>query len=139
MTITDRADILAILHAHHDLLGVDRKRVKELIDTVGSIYATDPVDRPKAAKAIKAVEQVTNYTLLSLQTKAAQRQISEARQIMAYTLYEICGLTFEDVGRMINRNHATVMYCVRQVENNPRIFSERIQEIQTRLTPFGKG
>jgi chromosomal replication initiation ATPase DnaA len=139
MTITDREDILAILSQHHDLLGVDRKRVKELIDTVGSIYATDPVGRPKAAKAIKAVEQVTNYTLLSLQTKAAQRQISEARQMMAYTLYEICGLTFEEVGRMINRNHATVMYCVRQVENNPRIFSERIQEIQTSLTPFGKG
>jgi chromosomal replication initiation ATPase DnaA len=139
MTTTDRADILTILSQHHDLLGVDRKRVKELIDTVGSIYATDPVDRPKAAKAIKAVEQVTNYTLLSLQTKAAQRHISEARQIMAYTLYDICGQTFEDVGRMINRNHATVMYCVRQVENNPRIFNARIKEIQTRLTPFGKG
>jgi chromosomal replication initiation ATPase DnaA len=133
MTTTDRADILAILHQHHDMLGVDRKRVKDLIETVGSIYATDPVGRPKAAKAIKVVEDVTNYTLLSLQTKAAQRQISEARQIMAYTLYEICGLTFEDVGRMIDRNHATVIYCVRQVENNPRIFSERIQEINKRL------
>jgi chromosomal replication initiation ATPase DnaA len=133
MTTTDRADIIAILQTHHDMLGVDKRRVKELIDTVGRIYATDPVNRPKEAKAIRAVEQVTNYTLIALQTKAAQTPISEARQIMAYTLYSICGNTLEDVGRMINRNHATVIYCVRQVENNPRIFNARIKEIQTRL------
>jgi hypothetical protein len=37
MTTTDREDILAILHAHHDMLGVDRKRVKELIETATKI------------------------------------------------------------------------------------------------------
>jgi chromosomal replication initiation ATPase DnaA len=132
MTTTDRADILAILHAHHDLLGVDRSRIKALMAAMSSVYTSDMVTEPHVQAAIQAVEQATNYTLFSIQLKDRRRPIVEARQIMAYILRDR-GLTLHETGHIIARDHSDVVHCVKVVENNPKIFNARIKEIQTRL------
>jgi len=138
MTTTDRADILAILQQHHDMLGVDKSRIKALMATMSSVYTSDMVTEPHVLAAIQAVEQATNYTLFSIQIKDRRRPIVEARQIMAYILREQ-GLTLHEVGHIIARDHSDVVHSIKVVNDNPKIFSARIQEIQTRLTPFGKG
>jgi chromosomal replication initiation ATPase DnaA len=135
MTRADLTDMITILQHDHDLLGVDKKRAKELIEAMSRIYTVDPLTAPDVAEAIKAVEDVTNYTLLAIQVRCRKRELVEARQIMAYTLRKTCGLSLKQTGRIIARDHSDVVHCVNVVEHNPRIFSERIKEIQTRLNP----
>jgi chromosomal replication initiation ATPase DnaA len=122
MTTTDRTDIIAILKAHHDLLGVDRQRCIELITSLNGLYATDEDKSPDIAQVVKAVEKVTGTQLATMQVKHSAREMVEARQIMCYALREHCGLTFKTIGRIIDRDHATVIYGIKQVQNNPRIF-----------------
>jgi chromosomal replication initiation ATPase DnaA len=130
MTTTDRADIITVLQHHHDMLGVDKSRAKELIEAMGRMYATDPESAPEVARAVKTVEDVTNFTLFAIQVRHRKRELVEARQLMAYNLNVMAGLSLHETGKVIGRDHATVYYCGKVVRNNPRIFSERIKEIQ---------
>ena len=122
MTTTDRTDIIAILQAHHDLLGVDKARVTELINEISNVYATDLIKSPTVTNTVNAVEEVTNIRLTAMQIADRERYLVEARQLMCYALREHCGLTFKTIGRIIDRDHATVIYGIKQVQNNPRIF-----------------
>ena len=135
MTTTDRTDIITVLQHHHDMLGVDKARAKQLIEAMSKIYTVDPLTAPEIADAIKAVEDVTNFTMFAIQVRHRKRELVEARQIMAYTLNVMAGLSLHETGKLIDRDHATAYYCGKVVRNNPRIFSERIQEIQNRLHP----
>jgi chromosomal replication initiation ATPase DnaA len=144
MTTTDRTDIIAILKAHHDLLGVDKARAAQLIEAMGGTYATDADLTPDLAVAVRAVESVTGITLAAMQVHDRERRFVEARQLLAHTLREHCGMLMREIGEVMGRDHATVIHCLRTVENNPKIFGDRIDRINrklkiNRLTPFGKG
>jgi chromosomal replication initiation ATPase DnaA len=132
MTTTDRADILAILHQHHDMLGVDKRRVKELINAAAAIQTTDARPTPES-RAISAVEQVTGVTLAQMQARDRTILVKDARHIMIYILRVMCHGSLHHVGRIIARDHSTVAVSVSTVNKQPRIFSERIKEIQNRL------
>jgi chromosomal replication initiation ATPase DnaA len=133
MTTTDRADILAILQSHHDMLGVDRARIKALIKEMGSVYATDPIKSPSVAKTVKAVEDVTNIRLTAMQIEDRERYMVEARQVMAYVLRRHCGLTLKDIGKVLGRDHSTVMYSLSVVSNNQRVFRDRLEQVEAIL------
>jgi chromosomal replication initiation ATPase DnaA len=133
MNTTDRNDILVILHHHHDMLGVDKSRAKELIEAMGGTYATDADLDTDLAMAVRAVESVTGVTVAAMQVRDRERRFVEARQLLAHTLRIHCGMLMREIGEVMGRDHATVIHCLRTVENNPRIFSDRIKEIQTRL------
>jgi chromosomal replication initiation ATPase DnaA len=133
MTTTDRNDILVILHHHYDMLGVDKARAAQLITAMGGTYATDADLTPDLAMAVRAVESVTGITLAAMQLRDRERRFVEARQLLAHTLRTHCGMLMREIGEVMGRDHATVIYCLRTVENNPRIFSARIKEIKTRL------
>jgi len=133
MTTTDRTDIIAILQTHHDMLGVDRQRVTELISSLNGLYAIDEDKSPDIAQVVKAVEKVTGTQLATMQVKYSKREMVEARQIMCYSLREHCGLTFKHIARIVDRDHATVIYGIKQVQNNPRIFGGWQKRIETIL------
>jgi len=132
MTTTDRSDIITVLQHHHDMLGVDKKRVKELINSVAAIQTTDRKKTP-VARAISAVEDVTGVTIAQIQSRNSKAPVRDARQIMAYILRNSCGLTLKVVGQYISRDHASVIWSVRVVDKRPEVFSARIKEIQIRL------
>jgi chromosomal replication initiation ATPase DnaA len=135
MTTTDREDIITVLQAHHDMLGVDKRRMKELIRVLSRTYVVDPVKNPNVSAIIAAVESVTNTPLIQMQVRRRHRPITEARQLLAYAIKHNSRMTLEQIGEVMGRDHATVIHCLRTVDNNPRIFSDRIKEIQTRLNP----
>ena len=130
MTHEQQAEIIAILKQQHDMLGVDKARIKALIKEMGSVYATDPVKAPTVAKTVKAVEDVTNIRLTAMQIADRERYMVEARQVMAYALRRHCGLTLKDIGKVLGRDHATVMYSLGVVNNNQRVFRDRLERVE---------
>jgi chromosomal replication initiation ATPase DnaA len=133
MTTTERNDILVILHHHRDLPGVDKARAAQLIEAMGGTYATDADLTPDLAVAVRAVESVTGITLAAMQVHDRERRFVEARQLLAHTLREHCGMLMREIGEVMGRDHATVIHYLRTVENNPKIFGERIRRINSTI------
>jgi chromosomal replication initiation ATPase DnaA len=132
MTTKDQTDIIAILQQHQDMLGVDKARVKELIESVAAIWPDDPKQTP-LNKAIRSVEEVTGVTLAQMQLPDRRLRTKDARHLMAYVLYEIVGLTLHRTGRTINRDHSTVMSSLAVVKGQPSIFNGKLKEVKKRL------
>ena len=134
MTTTDRTDILAILQERHDMIGADKKRTRQLIEAVAAIVAEDREPTP-FSRVISVVEDVTGFTLAQLQRHDRNGAVKDARHIMAYSIRMFCHATMKDIGRVINRDHSSVIHSVHTVNKQPRVFEGRILEIQTRLNP----
>jgi len=88
------------------------------------------VKAPTVAKTVKAVEDVTNIRLTAMQIADRERYMVEARQVMAYALRRHCGLTLKDIGKVLGRDHATVMYSLGVVNNNQRVFRDRLERVE---------
>jgi len=69
---------------------------------------------------IRIPEAVCTYhgvTMEQLRGKHRVRAISQPRQIVAYLLREMTNLSWEDIGRIIRRDHSTAINCKQAVEN----------------------
>ena len=101
---------------------------KVLIDEVGigNWYAIskilDTTQTPKHREVITMCCDVynnlspTNITMKDIISKNKSKYIVEARQIVCYLLRKYTGLTQEVIGRIIYRNHATVIHSTRIIE-----------------------
>ena len=52
-----------------------------------------------------------------LKSKSRLREIADKRHIALYVLYKNLGLTTLRSGKLLNRDHASVIHAVRKVEN----------------------
>jgi chromosomal replication initiator protein len=73
-----------------------------------------------AEKVFAAIEIVTGYTKESLISKlsgARKRELVEARQIFCHILREHTDMSLDSIGQLIKRDHATVLYSLKNVSN----------------------
>ena len=79
-----------------------RKTIKSLIKTIGAIYGFSEDD---------------------LQSDSRARDLSHVRQEIMWEANKIHGRSFPDIGRVLNRDHTTILHGVRAHE-------ERIKEAE---------
>lgn len=59
------------------------------------------------------IDEVCGHTHLEREEilcKSRTQRLSSARQLLCYVVREVTGLSFPKVGRMVNRDHATVIH-----------------------------
>ena len=98
-------------------------------------------------KAILIYEAIKNYYInnyeldCEIKDKVKKRQIVEIRQLSHYFVRKNTKLSYTDIGILIgNKNHATVMYSIKQVNNLKdfdKLFSKRYKELETYLVAHG--
>lgn len=77
------------------------------------------------------IKQETGVTRQQIEGRKKTRLVSRARRLYCYILREQ-GISYSQIGRLINKNHATVILCVRAVESsNDKELALRLVE-QTR-------
>ncbi len=58
-----------------------------------------------------------NVTLTLIQSPLRRRDLAEKRMMLSYFLRNRMGLTYQDIGNLLNRNHASIIYHVRLIED----------------------
>ena len=66
---------------------------------------------------IDIVCQTLNINVSDIYSKTRKRNISEARQICMYLVYNECLLSLHQVGRIFNRDHSTIIHGRRNIAN----------------------
>jgi len=64
---------------------------------------------------IEAVEQVTGVTLEEIRSPKRDADIMEARFILIYLLWLLEEKTEYAIGAIVNRNHSSVHYAIKQI------------------------
>ena len=80
----------------------------------------------------------TNISKNDILSTNHQRSIVEARQVFCYLAKKNTEYSLTDIGRFINRNHATVIYSIRTVDNlleTDKIFINTYSQIIKNFTP----
>lgn len=72
--------------------------------------------RPTALEIMKAVAEAYGITLEDLRSHSRIARLATARAVVCYLLYRYYNYSTMDVGRMVLRDHTSVMHYCRQVE-----------------------
>jgi len=111
-----KKELIDILELHKGYFGAE---VDHLIETINGVKASRYIGQ-EAKDIISNIEQATGIAYSELKSKNRERNTVIARQYAMYQLYEILyplGYTLTEIGKMFNRDHSTVIYSIRQVEN----------------------
>ena len=90
------------------------------------------VKRQHATRAIERVCETMDVTWPELIGKSRERRISEPRNVLFYILHKVYKLSSTETGKMLNRNHATVLNGSNRVEGfitYDKNFKNQIEEI----------
>ncbi|WP_434313731.1 helix-turn-helix domain-containing protein [Enterococcus innesii] len=72
--------------------------------------------KPTALAIIKEVAEAYGVTTDDLRSKSRIARFADARAVVCYLLYRYYNYGWKDVGRMVLRDHSSVMHSVRLVE-----------------------
>ena len=86
-----------------------------------------------AAEIVKAVSKHRRTPFRKLNSPSRARSIVTARKIAMYLLKELTDYTLEEIGRIFNRSHATVLYCIEDVKENERLM-EQVTFLMSKIT-----
>lgn len=66
---------------------------------------------------LKVVAKETSVTVEDIISKTRIQNITEARQLFCYVIRERYGIPFVKIGKLINRDHATILHSVKAHKN----------------------
>ena len=88
-------------------------------------------------KTTPTLEQVTdviceyfNVSKEAIFIKSRKKELVYVRQILSYFCYHHCGKTYEEVGVFMGKNHATVVYSVRMINDLIDVYLDKREEVQ---------
>lgn len=91
-------------------------------------------------QAHNAVERVCallgDVSTAQIWSKERSYKVATARQLVMWYLWKVCGLGYNEIGRAMDKYHATIMYGVRQAEimiNSARAYDRRIRDAAEKL------
>lgn len=97
-------------------------------------------DKDVKMMAYNAVERVCellgDVSTAQIWSKERTYKVASARQLTMWYLWKVCGLGYSEIGRAMDKCHATIMYSVRQAEvmiNSTRAYDRRIRDAAEKL------
>ena len=104
------------------------------IDEVGILLANHfsggAMRRPTVGNIQKVVERYYNISHAELVGKKRSANITAARQIAIYLCRTLIDIPFSSIGQEFNRDHSTVMYSIRVVEEKVKESREMNEELE---------
>lgn len=86
--------------------------------------------RPTVGNIQKVVERYYNISHAELVGKKRSANITAARQIAIYLCRTLIDIPFSSIGQEFNRDHSTVMYSIRVVEEKIKESREMNEELE---------
>ena len=94
-------------------------------------------DKMMVHNAVERVCQLLgNVSSAEIMSKKREFRIATARQLVMWYLYEVCGMSYPDIGRAMGKTHATILYGVRQANvmiNSGRKYDRKFREAAEKL------
>ena len=93
-------------------------------------------NNPSINSIVAAVVKCTGIEFNKIQSLKRQRDIIFARHLFCYFTRKRTRLSYQEIGKIINRDHATILHSVRTVENlleYDRDFKELVPKIQIQI------
>lgn len=87
----------------------------------------------------KAVEECTGHSKRRVLERNRKESVADARRLVAYYLYRKTDVSTSEIGRILNRDHATVMYLrktVRPLSKVDKGFSSLMEKVDQALSQF---
>lgn len=105
------------------VLGDRYEEGKEIGETILDYLAKNPhweeddLGKDQALQAMdNAVTKVYGHNLEYYATKSRKRESVEVRQMVMYLFYTQTRYSLQEIGRMFNRHHSTVIFAKKEVE-----------------------
>ena len=70
-----------------------------------------------AYSIFKAIEKVTGISKDELTSKARHRPIVEGRYLFAYIIKKKTNLTLNQIGKLLNKDHCSIIFYNKQMDN----------------------
>ncbi len=127
--------ILKKIQAYIDLQGVNvvtmelvQQITKEIIDAEKA-YAPELI--------IERIADFYNITPEDISGKGKTRNVANARQMAIYLIRKLTSQTLEDIGKLIGRDHSTVLYSIRKMEeslaSDPKL-ADTVRDVTANIT-----
>ncbi len=127
--------ILKKIQAYIDLQGVDVVTM-ELIQQI----TKEIIDSEKAYAPEFIIEKIADFYNISPEEiigKGKTKNVANARQMAIYLIRKLTGQTLEDIGKTIGRDHSTVLYSIRKMEESlaadPRL-ADTVRDVTANIT-----
>ena len=104
---------------------------KEIIDN--AISYIDPGNIPTGIMVEKILSVVSNHfgvTIEDIKSKKKTQNVSSARQTAIYIMRNLTSLSQEEIGKIVGRDHATVIYALSKIETGIKTKNKTGAEIK---------
>jgi chromosomal replication initiation ATPase DnaA len=102
-------------------------------------YWTTPgmnVDSPESV--LTEVCRLTGTDPDIIKSKSRRLDVVIVRQVYCYTARELTGASMKEIGKVINRNHATVIYSCRVIADAMTISDRHVMEVLEKIKSVWK-
>ena len=106
--VLNRLGALCRIHHHHPTLEFARQHL-------GSVLS-DNTQAPTAEDIIRAVAEVYNIKVQDLKGDRRHKQLVRPRHVAMWMVRKNTDLSFPEIGRVFERDHATVQHAVKKIE-----------------------
>jgi chromosomal replication initiation ATPase DnaA len=129
-----RRELTDILELHKGYFGAE---VEHLVNAVNGVRYNKYIDK-EVRDILAKVEDATGVAYNIMASKTRERNYVIARQYAIYQVYQQLhhlGYTLMEIGKLFNRDHATVLYSIKQIQSGIRYNDFLITKIHER---YGK-
>ena len=90
----------------------------DIVENVIKVYEDNSHKFVNENTIIKAVSEYYGVSIDDIMSDKRPKEIAETRQITMYLLREILGLSHLKIGKILNKDHTTVMHGIKKVDFN---------------------
>lgn len=126
-----------------EILARSEKRIRALTgnDTIMLLVTKEPNVRTSYEQIEAIICDVLSVSATNVRSKSRKRELSIARQLIAYYAKECCGMTFKSIGlKLGGRDHTTMMHSVRHIsdllDTGDPLVSNDVKRINRKLSQF---
>ena len=103
----------------------------------GWLALTPSLTKPNdVIRIIEVVTSVTGVTELELLSRRRGERLIRARHIAATLMIEMTDMSYAEIGRALNRDHTTILYVKKKMDNRGRgrsLLNTQLAEAKRRL------
>jgi chromosomal replication initiator protein len=85
--------------------------------------------RTKIERILKFVCNYYDISEKAMSREFRDKEIVKARQMYCFLSYQFAGGTMSSIGKLINRDHTTVVYAVNKIKVQKEIYSDLKKEL----------
>jgi len=96
-------------------------------------------NNPAISSIVNSVVNVTGIEFIKIQSVTRKREILYARHLFCYFARKRTKLSLQEIGNILNRDHATVLHSVKTVKDlltYDREFIEIVPEIENKIKQY---